>query len=161
MIQKTVKVKSAETLPTKDGKKTYLSVTLTDGNRDNKYSVFDPALQKTLQGAYKSGLSVNVGLEKEGNFWNVKSAEITSADIVQTTQKEAPRQSKSYTADPQKIESIELQNNKNNAVAIYCQVTEKGTPFDGELLGKLFRACQALGADIVQVAKEEYGAVEK
>ena len=80
MIQKTVKVKSAETLPTKDQKKTYLSVTLTDGNRDNKYSVFDPALQKTLQDANKSGESVSVGLEKEGNFWNIKSAEISMGE---------------------------------------------------------------------------------
>jgi len=81
MIQRTVKVKSAETTPTKDGKKTYLSVVLSDGTRDNKYSIFDPALQKTLQDAHKSGESVNVGLEKEGNFWNVKSAEITSEEV--------------------------------------------------------------------------------
>ena len=81
MIQKTVKVKEATTTPTKDGKKTYLSVVLSDGTRDNKYSVFDSALQKTLQDAHKSGESVSVGLEKEGNFWNVKTAEITTEEV--------------------------------------------------------------------------------
>ena len=86
MITRTVKVTKAETLPTKDGKKTYLSVVLSDGNRDNKYSIFDPALQKTLQDAHKSGESVSVGLEKEGNFWNIKSAEVTTEEVQATTE---------------------------------------------------------------------------
>lgn len=81
MIQRTVKVKEATTTPTKDGKKTYLSVVLSDGTRDNKYAVFNPDLQKVLQGAHKSGESVNVGLEQEGNFWNVKTAEITTEEV--------------------------------------------------------------------------------
>lgn len=96
MINRTVKVKSAETLPTKDGKKTYLSVVLTDGTRENKYSIFDPALQKTLQEADSSGQSLNVGLEKEGNFWNVKSAEITSEEVKTTPTDSKPKQRASY-----------------------------------------------------------------
>jgi len=78
MIQGIVKVKSCETLPTKDGKKTYLSAVLTGEKGDRKYSVFDPALQKTIQEAHKQGASLKIGLEKEGNFWNLKTAEITA-----------------------------------------------------------------------------------
>ena len=90
-------------------------------------------------------------------YWKKKGVAATSTPV-KTAQS---KQSKSYSADPQKIESIEMQNNKNNAVELYCQVTEKGTPFDADLLGKLFRACHALGADVVKVAKEKYGAVEE
>ena len=97
MIQRTVKVKEATTTPTKDGKKTYLSAVLSDGSRENKYSIFDPALQMILQEAYKSGESVNVGLEKEGNFWNIKTAVITSEDV--TEQKEPKSSGQRYYHD--------------------------------------------------------------
>ena len=95
--------------------------------------------------------------KKKKWYWKKKGVAAKSTPV----KTEQSKQTKSYTADPQKIESIELQNNKNNAVNLYCQVTEKGTPFDAELLGKLFRACHALGADVVKVAKTDYGAVEK
>ena len=81
MYTKTLKVKNTETLPTKDGKKTYLSVVLTDGSSERKYSIFEPALQKTFQDAKKNDSSLNVGLEKEGSFWNVKTAEITTDEV--------------------------------------------------------------------------------
>lgn len=73
-----------------------------------------------------------------------------------------PTQSpKSYTADPQKIESIEYQNARNLAVEMYGKVTEDGVPPDYELLDTIFRHINALGKDMVTVAKEQYGAVEK
>ena len=75
--------------------------------------------------------------------------------------KTAAKQSKSYTADPQKIESIEYQNARNLAIEMYCHITEQGTPPDYELLDTIFRHINALGKDLVTVAKEQYGAVEK
>ena len=75
--------------------------------------------------------------------------------------KTATRQSKSYTADPQKIESIEYQNARNLAIEMYCHITDQGTPPDYELLDTIFRHINALGKDLVTVAKEQYGAVEK
>lgn len=160
MIQRTVKVKEATTTPTKDGKKTYLSAVLSDGTRESKYSIFDPNLQKILQEAHKSGESVNVGLEKEGNFWNVKTAVITSEEVV-TEQKETKPTWKPSGKSPEEQASIERQVDKKNAVEIYCHVTEQGTPFDAEQLRKIFKACRALALDIVEEAKKGYGAVEK
>ena len=84
MIQNIVKVKSTTSLPTKDKKKTYLSVVWEDGGKEYKKPIFDPALQKVFQEAEKSGEFVNVGVDKEGDFWNVKTAEITSAHVSQT-----------------------------------------------------------------------------
>jgi len=72
MITKTVSIKSTSTEQGK-GDKTYLSVVLTDGKRENKYAIFDPGMQKTFQDAEKANSQVTVGLEKEGNYWNVKS----------------------------------------------------------------------------------------
>ena len=97
MIQRTIKVKEATTTPTKDGKKTYLSAILSDGTRESKYSIFDPNLQKILQDAHKSGESVNVGLEKEGNFWNIKTAVVTSEEV--TEQKEPKSSGQRYYHD--------------------------------------------------------------
>ena len=75
MIENTVTVKSAESKPTKDGKKYYLSVTLVAENGNERpYAIFDPHLQEVIQRAYKEGLSLLVGTEKEGQFWNVKTA---------------------------------------------------------------------------------------
>ena len=105
-------------------------------------------------------------MKPEGKKWYWKKRGVASsggskpATTSQSTVKQEGR-TKSYSADPAKIESIELQNDKNNAAKLYCHVTEQGTPFDSDMLNKLFRACQALGVDVVSVAKKEYGAVEK
>jgi len=78
------------------------------------------------------------------------------------TLKEKPKQSsRAYGKSQEEIASIELQVEKKLAVELYCHVTEQGSPFDGDLLLKLFRACQALGKDLITVAKQQYGAVEK
>ena len=94
MINNIVKVKSTTTL--QGGKGPYLSVVWTDGNKEFKKNVFDPAFQKVFQQAEKSGESVNVGVEKEGNFWNVKSAEITSEEVKATSTDSKPKQRGSY-----------------------------------------------------------------
>ena len=99
MIQNIVKVKSTTTIQGKKGP--YLSVVWTDGNKEFKKNIFEPAFQKVFQQAEKSGESVKVGVEKEGDFWNVKSAEITSEEVKpQATAyaKEAPKSAsyKSY-----------------------------------------------------------------
>jgi len=159
MIENIVKVKSTTTI--QGGKGPYLSVVWTDGNKDFKKNVFDPAFQKVFQQAEKSGESVKVGVEKEGNFWNVKLAEITTADVGQTTEKKPVQQvAKSFTADPAKMESMEYSNARNLAVQMYCHVTDQGTPPDYELLDTIFRHINALGKDLVSVAKEQYGAVD-
>jgi len=82
MIQNIVKVKSTTTLQGKKGP--YLSVVWTDGNKDFKKNIFEPDFQKVFQQAEKSGESVNVGVEKEGDFWNVKTAVITSEEVTQS-----------------------------------------------------------------------------
>ena len=96
MIENIVKVKSTTTI--QGGKGPYLSVVWTDGNKDFKKNVFDPAFQKVFQQAEKSGESVKVGVEKEGNFWNVKLAEITSEEVVppSSTTDNKPKQRGSY-----------------------------------------------------------------
>jgi len=81
MIQNIVKVKSTTTLQGKKGP--YLSVVWTDGDKEFKKNVFEPAYQKVFQQAEKSGESVKVGVEKEGDFWNIKAAEITSEEVSQ------------------------------------------------------------------------------
>ena len=96
MINNIVKIISTTTLPTADGKKTYLSVTWKHGGKEFKKPIFDPALQKVFQQAEKSGESVNVGVEKEGNYWNVKSAEITSEEVTQAEPKTIGGSKKSY-----------------------------------------------------------------
>ena len=81
MIQRVLKVKSTDTRPTKDGKKTYLSVVLTNGSKESKLSIFDTKLQTIFQEAKKNSQSLNVGFEKEGNFWNVKTAKVTTQEL--------------------------------------------------------------------------------
>ena len=75
MIERTVTVKSTEWLDTKDGKKQYLSAVLqADSGKESKQSIFDPAIQKIVEQAEKDNAPLNIKLEKEGNFWNIKSA---------------------------------------------------------------------------------------
>ena len=54
-------------------------------------------------------------------------------------------EAKPYQADPAKMESIELQNSKNNAVALYCHVVEQGVPFDKGKLNEIFQVVKSLG----------------
>ena len=96
-----------------------------------------------------------------GKPWYYMRSEDTGATANVKPPQTQKKEGKSYTADPQKIESIEYQNSRNVAVQLYCHVTEPGTPFDRDMLMEVFRACQALGADVVDVAKKAYGAVEK
>ena len=103
MIQGIVKVKSCETLPTKDGKKTYLSAVLTGEKGDRKYSIFDAGLQKTIQEAHKQGASVKIGLEKEGNFWNLKTAEVTTEQVVSPSVEKTTISERSYRKDDNAI----------------------------------------------------------
>lgn len=94
MIERTVIVKSAETKDTKDGARQYLSAVLVDSNgKENTQSIFDPAIRTMVQGAYNSGSSLLIHMEKEGNFWNIKDATL---DI---TPREAPtsKETKAYT----------------------------------------------------------------
>ena len=164
MIENIVKVKSTTT---KQGAKgPYLSVTWIDKGKEFTKNAFEPAHQKVFQQAEKSGESVKVGVEKEGNYFNIKLAEITSEEVsqsvpVSTSGESKPKsETKSYTADPSKIESIEYQNARNLAVEMYGKVTEDGVPPDYELLDTIFRHINALGKDVVAVAKEQYGAVD-
>ena len=94
MIERIVKVKSAETKDTKGGARQYLSAVLVDSNgKENTQSIFDPAIQKTVQEAYSAGASLLIRMEKEGNFWNIKDA------MLDTTPREAPasKETKAYS----------------------------------------------------------------
>ena len=92
----------------------------------------------------------------DGKFYTYSKDD---GDKAPRTQKTTP---KSYTADPAKMESIELQNNKNNAVQLYCHVTEPAVPFNKDLLKDIFREVQTLGNEnyLVKEAKK-MGAVEQ
>ena len=79
MIHNIVKVKSTKSIKGKKG--TYLSVTWQDGDKEFTKNVFEPAHQKVFKQAEESGESVDVAMEKEGDFWNVKSAEITGEEV--------------------------------------------------------------------------------
>jgi len=83
MIENIVIVQSATFLPTKDGKKQYLAAVMVgESGKENKQSIFDPEMQKIVQEAHKNNLPLLVKLEKEGNYWNIKSAEITSKKAI-------------------------------------------------------------------------------
>ena len=94
MIHNIVQVKSIK--PIKGKKGTYSSVTWQDGDKEFTKNVFEPAHQKIFKQALESGESVDVAMEKENDYWNVKSAEITSADVGQTTEREPVKQIKTW-----------------------------------------------------------------
>ena len=165
MIQSIVKIKSTTTLPTKNKKKTYLSVTWVDGEKEYKKPIFDPALQEVFQSAEKSGESVNVGVEKEGDFWNVKTAEITSEAVV-TEQKEFRSTWKPSRND----ETIMLQVAFKGAVECegywYVPDGQAQTARVIQNTEELFVGLQEILKSrttnpVVEEAKKEYGAVEK
>ena len=163
MIQNIVKIKSTTTLPTKDKKKTYLSVVWTDGAKEYKKPIFDPALQKVFQEAEKSGESVNVGVEKEGDFWNVKTAEITT-EAPKTEQKPRTEGTKQpYGKSPDERASIERQVALKVTSEIYCHCTEAGILFDEPMFRKMCKVCKnELGLDspLVAAIKKEGGVEE-
>ena len=68
---------------------------------------------------------------------------------------------RSYGKTPEEQASIEHQVDKKVTSEIYCCHIEKGVPFNKKLLDEIFRAVQSLGRSVAEVAKEEYGAVEK
>ena len=80
MIERTVTVKSAEFKDTKDGKKQYLSAVLMDclNGKTSTQAIFDPAMAKTIQEARDTASCLLIHMEKEGEFWNIKSAEIAA-----------------------------------------------------------------------------------
>lgn len=138
MIQRIVKVKGTEFLDTKDKSRTYLSAVLTDGTKESKQSIFDPELQKTIKEAEKSGASLNIGLEKEGQFWNLKTAVVTE-DVVQPTTAESVAKPSARSTD-QNV-SIEKQVKLKTAEVLYEHCTDAGTPLNEELFLKCYRIC--------------------
>ena len=93
--------------------------------------------------------------------WYYERPQEGASSPAPTSSNPKPTPQKSYTADPAKMDSIEYQNARNLAVEMYGHVTEQGVPPDYELLDTIFRHINALGKDLVSVAKEQYGAVEK
>jgi len=112
MIHNIVQVKSIK--PIKGKKGTYSSVTWQDGDKEFTKNVFEPAHQKIFKQALESGESVDVAMEKENDYWNVKSAEITSADVGQTTEREPVKQIKTWK--PAKDQDAEDWTNIRTAV---------------------------------------------
>ena len=112
MIHNIVQVKSIK--PIKGKKGTYSSVTWQDGDKEFTKNVFEPAHQKIFKQALESGESVDVAMEKENDYWNVKSAEITSVDVGQTTEREPVKQIKTWK--PAKDQDAEDWTNIRTAV---------------------------------------------
>ncbi len=71
MFEKVITVQSTQELPTSKGTP-YLKVTDTE---DKTVSIFD----SSLWGLFQEGASVKLSMEKEGKYWNVKSAELATA----------------------------------------------------------------------------------
>ena len=133
MIEKTKTVKSAEWKETKDGTKQYLSAVLLDENgRGSTQAVFEPDLQKVIEEAYKASRSLLVGIEKEGQFWNIKTA--TLGEPVATPQ--TPRTEGKYSSKDDDIllavafkGAVELESNlvpeaQPNAKRVLLTTTE-------------------------------------
>jgi len=163
MIQNIVKVKSTTTLQGKKGP--YLSVVWTDGDKEFKKNVFEPAHQKVFQQAGKSGESVKVGVEKEGDFWNIKSAEITTEEVEAKPQATKSEQKQTYGKHTAKDSEVESSKRciLMQATLLYLHSTDSGTPFDDDYLERIYKKCSKLiGIDnpLVEEAKK-LGAVEK
>lgn len=88
MIERTVTIKSAQMMDAQGGKQQYLATILVSSEgRESKKAIFDPNMQKVIQQAYKENKALNIKLEKEGNFWNIKEAQV-SDKIATVGQKE-------------------------------------------------------------------------
>ena len=112
-----------------------------------------------IEPQFKIGDALNVQFHKppagqEGAWWY----EILHDDKTPVSTK--PKE-KSYTASPEKIESIEYQNSRNIAVQLYCHVTEQGTPFDAAKLLEIYKVCSNLGKNPIVKEAKKMGAVEQ
>ena len=161
MIHNIVQVKSIK--PIKGKKGTYSSVTWQDGDKEFTKNVFEPAHQKIFKQALESGESVDVAMEKENDYWNVKSAEITSADVGQTTEREPVKQTKTWKPrSPEETHSIERQTKVKETGEEYRHCTESGVPWNADLYREIYRdIAEVMARDglLVNEAKK-MGAVE-
>ena len=138
MIERTVTVKDLEWLPTKDGKKQYMSVALTDGTKDSKQAVFDVAIQKTIQEAKDTDSSLLVKLEKEGNFWNIKAAAITAIPKTFQEAKAAPKSEPKTEWKGRTEDGMDRRTALMQAVEMYKHVVAGQLPFDDDVFDGVF-----------------------
>ena len=95
-------------------------------------------------------------LSSTGKSWIFKKKQVASTE----PPKSEPR--KSYGKTPEEQASIERQVDKKNAVELYCHTTDAGIVLNEAYLVKCYNAAHSLGRNpAVEVAKKEYGAVEK
>ena len=164
MIERIVTVKEAKFVDTADGKKQYLSAVMVgEGGKENKQAIFDPKLQQTVQEALKNNSPLRVKLEKEGTFWNIKEAEITTEapKVEQKPRTEGTKQP--YGRSPDERASIERQVALKVTSDVYCHCTEVGTPFADKLFKDISKVCKhELGIDSPLVAEiKKQGGVEE
>ena len=163
MIENIVTVKSATFQATKDGKKQYLSAVLVgEKGRENTQAIFDPKIQQTVQEALKNSLPLKVKLEKEGTFWNIKEAEITT----EQPKKEERTQTSKQPYGKHSNKDSEVESSKRcalmQATDIYTHCTDSSVPFDDDYFKRIYKVCSSLISDspLIEEAKK-MGAVEK
>lgn len=77
MIERLVRVKSAEFVDGQKGPYMKAQFEATDNKKSSTQAVFDGELQKIIQQAEREDKLLLVKLEKQGNFWNLKEAHIS------------------------------------------------------------------------------------
>ena len=166
MIERIVTVKEAKFVDTADGKKQYLSAVMVgEGGKENKQAIFDPKMQQTVQEALKDSLPLKVKLEKEGTFWNIKEAEITT-EAPKTEQKPRTEGTKQPYGKHSEKDS-EVESSKRcalmQATDLYNYSRDSGTPFDKEQFIGICKVCKhELGIDSPLVAEiKKQGGVEE
>ena len=95
MITRTVNVIKKET---KDGAKgPYMAYTLSDGSKERAYPVFNAEWKALIETALENKKPLDIDLEKEGNFWNLKGVRISEGKVEEP--KSSPKKSYGKSQD--------------------------------------------------------------
>lgn len=117
MITRTVTVKSRET---KEGKKgPYMSATLSDGTKERAYPIFNPEWEKTIEEALKSNQALDIDLEKEGNYWNLKGVRISEGKV---EEQKVVKQRTSYGKSQDEEDWTNIRTAVMQATALECHL---------------------------------------
>ena len=95
MITRTINVIKKET---KEGAKgPYMAYTLSDGSKERAYPVFNAEWKALIETALENKKPLDIDLEKEGNFWNLKGVRISEGKVEEP--KSSPKKSYGKSQD--------------------------------------------------------------
>lgn len=160
---KVLKVKGIEWKDTKDGSKQYMAVVLTNGEKDSTKPIFEPDQQAVFQEAYDNDKSVDVEFEKKGQFWNVKSAQISEATSpkpsISPSGKGAKSNGGSYGRDEDRMDR---RTALMQATELYRHSVAPQLPFDDDVYDGIFvHLMKLLNPVIAEAMKEGAKVVDK